>query len=307
MSWSRAEEPHCHPDEAAAVALVVRSKAKDIGDFEVRRALPTVQRRAVGPFVFFDEMGPAALGPDQAMDVRPHPHINLATITYLYEGVIQHRDSLGTSLNIEPGAVNLMIAGSGIVHSERSPHEVRGAPQRMHGLQLWIALPEDAEEMGPEFHHYPADGLPQWEDGTARLRLLVGAAGARVSPVKTLSPTLYLVAETSGDSEVLVPDAEERAVYVVSGPVEIGGSTQPPGSLVILEPGSTAHVCTQGPGRWALIGGRGLGPRHMFWNFVSSRRERIEQAKEDWRAERFPLVPEDEQERIPLPEGALPR
>ncbi|MEO1231956.1 MAG: pirin family protein [Myxococcota bacterium] len=302
MSWSRAEEPRCHGDETAAVNLVVRSKAKDIGDFEVRRALPTVQRRSVGPFVFFDEMGPAALGPDQAMDVRPHPHINLATLTYLFEGAIQHRDSLGTSLNIEPGAVNLMIAGKGIVHSERSPAEARGRPQRLHGLQLWIALPDHAEEMEPEFHHYPEAELPRWTEGGVELRLLVGEGYGRSSPVKALSPTLYVVGEASADSEVLLPEAEERAVYVVSGHVEVAGLVAEPGALVVLEPGHDAHVCSMGPARWALVGGAHVGPRHMFWNFVSSRRERIEEAKEDWRAERFPVVPEDTEERIPLPE-----
>lgn len=304
MSWNPAEDAQCHADQADAIALVVRSKAKNIGDFEVRRALPTIERRSVGPFVFFDEMGPAQLGPDQNMDVRPHPHINLATITYLFEGAIHHRDSLGTSAVIEPGAINLMTAGKGIVHSERTPDLLRGKDKTVHGLQLWIALPEEAEEIDPAFAHYPAGDLPQWVESGAQLRLLIGRAGDRVSPVKTHSYVLYLVADTTGPSDVTVPEAEERAIYIVAGDVEIGGTVFDPGTLVILEAGHTVNVCTQGPARWAVVGGDALGRRHIFWNFVSSRRERIEVAKEDWREARFPAVPGDDQERIPLPEGA---
>lgn len=305
MSWAEADEPRCEATaDLSPVELAVHPKPKDIGDFEVRRALPSRERRSVGPFVFFDEMGPADLGPGRGMDVRPHPHINLATITYLFEGAILHRDSLGTVKVIEPGAVNLMVAGRGIVHSERTPPELRPVHKRLHGLQLWMALPEAAEEVEPLFEHHPADTIPEWTASGVRARLIMGEANGRRSPVRAFSPILYIAYELADGAEVLLPTAAERALYVVEGEVEIAGDRYRPGCLAVLRSGAEVRlrVHTSDRARLALIGGEPLGTRHMFWNFVSSRRERIEEAKAAWREMRFPVVPGDEEERIPLPE-----
>jgi redox-sensitive bicupin YhaK (pirin superfamily) len=303
MSWASAEDATCREaPECRLLELVLEPRPRDIGAFEVRRALPTRQRRAVGPFVFFDEMGPAVLPAGQGMDVRPHPHINLATVTYLFEGAIMHRDSLGTELAIEPGAVNLMIAGRGITHSERSPDGERGAAARLHGLQLWIALPEAHEEDPPSFHHHPEDDLPGWQENGAHTRLLMGAIGERRSPVPTRSETLYAVYRLEAGAEVTMPPAQERGLYVVSGQVEVAGAAYDAGRMLILGEGRDVRVRSASGARLALVGGAPLGPRHMFWNFVSSRKDRIEAAKADWKAERFPVVPGDAAERIPLPE-----
>lgn len=301
MSWSPCEAPRSDEARPETVDLVLHPKTKDIGAFSVRRALPGRERRSVGPFVFFYEMGPAELGPDQAMDVRPHPHINLATITYLFEGAIQHRDSLGSDLVIEPGAVNLMVAGRGIVHSERTPQALRGHPGRMHGLQLWIALPDEHEETEPAFHHHPASTLPAWREGGSSVRLLMGRWGEHRSPVQTFSETLYAVLDFDPGARFHLPDAPERGLYVIDGALDIGAQRFEAGNMVVL--GAGADVAPNAPdgARCALIGGASVGPRFIEWNFVSSRRERIEAAKADWQAERFPVVPGDEVERIPLP------
>ncbi|MBA4177093.1 MAG: hypothetical protein C0505_11115 [Leptothrix sp. (in: Bacteria)] len=280
----------------------LRAHSKDLGGgFTVRRLLPAAARQAVGPFIFFDHFGPVEAGPADEHDVRPHPHIGLATVTYLFEGAMQHRDSLGVVQRIEPGAVNWMTAGRGIVHSERTPDDLRGVARRSHGLQLWVALPAADEEMAPAFEHTPAAALPALEVGGARLRVLVGAAFGVTSPVSVCSPTLYLdIALAAGDALPL-PLAEERAVYVAEGTAQLDGAELPRGALVVLAAGEEPMLSAEGDARVVLIGGAPLGHRHMWWNFVSSRKERIVQAADDWAAGRFAVVP-GETEFIPLPE-----
>ena len=303
MSWASAQDPECLPaSKQSSVELVIESRVHDLGDLNVRRCLPSRLRRAVGPFVFFDEMGPARFRPGGGMDVRPHPHINLATITYLFEGQILHRDSLGTEQIIEPGAVNLMVAGHGIVHSERTPLEARPQGAALHGLQLWMALPEDHEEMAPKFEHHPAESVPEWTEGGMTVRLLMGSVSPQRSPVSVFSKTVYAIYESSGPAEVDLPKASERGIYAVEGSVAVDDVPIPRGSMAVLVPECSARVRTEGPARFALVGGDTVGRRHMFWNFVSSRVERIEQAKSDWKEHRFSVVPGDETERIPLPE-----
>ncbi len=288
------------PPASARMALPAHSK--DLGGgFTVRRYLPAAPRQAVGPFLFFDHFGPVQAGPDDNHDVRAHPHIGLATVTYLFEGAMQHRDSLGVVQRIEPGAINWMTAGRGIVHSERTPDDLRGVARRSHGLQLWVALPAADEEMAPAFAHTPAADIPALEVGGARLRVLVGEAFGAVSPVAVRSPTLYLdIAMSAGDAFPL-PLAEERALYVVEGSVHLDGEPLPPGRLLVLAPGEEPMLGAEGEARVVMIGGAPLGHRHMWWNFVSSRKERIVQAADDWAAGRFAKVP-GETEFIPLPE-----
>ncbi len=282
--------------------LTLKAHPKDLGGgFTVRRFLPAAARQAVGPFLFFDHFGPVDAGPDDEHDVRPHPHIGLATVTYLFEGAMQHRDSLGCVQRIEPGAINWMTAGRGIVHSERTPDDLRGKHRRSHGLQLWVALPAADEEMAPAFEHTPAAALPEIEVGGARLRVLVGSAFGATSPVAVRSPTLYLdIVLAAGDAFPL-PLAEERAVYVVEGAAQLDGQALPPGQLVVLDAGSEPMLSAEADARVVLIGGAPLGHRHMWWNFVSSRKARIVQAADDWAAGRFAPVP-GETEFIPLPE-----
>jgi redox-sensitive bicupin YhaK (pirin superfamily) len=284
MSWT----PAPGPDQQAHV---IEPRARDLGGFSVRRVLPAPMHRTVGPFIFFDEMGPADFAPGHGMDVRPHPHINLATVTYLFEGEIFHRDSLGTAQSIHPGAINWMTAGQGITHSERTPPEVRAAGGRTHGLQLWVALPVESEEVAPSFHHYPAELLPRVERPGLRARVLVGSALGVTSPVATHSPIIYIDAELEAGAELELPAAAELAVYAIDEPRR----------MVLLEPGQRS-LRADSATRLVVIGGEPVGPRFIEWNFVSSSRERIEQAKRDWRERRFPLVPGDEQEFIPLPD-----
>jgi redox-sensitive bicupin YhaK (pirin superfamily) len=282
--------------------LVITPQARDLGGgFTVRRVLPAAARQAVGPFLFFDHFGPVDAGPDDQHDVRPHPHIGLATVTYLFEGAMQHRDSLGVVQRIEPGAINWMTAGRGIVHSERTPDDLRGCQRRSHGLQLWVALPAADEEMAPAFEHTPAAALPELEVGGARLRVLVGSAFGATSPVAVRSPTLYLDITLAAGDAFPLPMAEERAVYVVEGAAQLDGDELPPGRLVVLAPGEEPMLSADADARVVLIGGAPLGHRHMWWNFVSSRKERIVQAADDWAAGRFAAVP-GESEFIPLPE-----
>ena len=282
--------------------LLLAAHAKDLGGgFTVRRFLPAAARQAVGPFLFFDHFGPVEAGPDDNHDVRAHPHIGLATVTYLFEGAMLHRDSLGVVQRIAPGAINWMIAGRGIVHSERTPDDLRGVARRSHGLQLWVALPAADEEMAPSFVHTPAAAIPTLEVGGARLRVLVGTAFGVTSPVAVRSPTLYLdIALSAGDGFPL-PVAEERAVYVVEGGAQLDGEDLPPGKMVVLAPGEEPMLSADAEARVVLIGGAPLGHRHMWWNFVSSRKERIVQAADDWAAGRFAAVP-GESESIPLPD-----
>ena len=281
---------------------LIAPHTKDLGGgFTVRRYLPAAARQAVGPFVFFDHFGPVEAGPQDQHDVRAHPHIGLATVTYLFEGAMQHRDSLGVVQRIEPGAVNWMTAGRGIVHSERTPEDLRHVARRSHGLQLWVALPAADEEMAPAFSHTPAADIPALEVGGARLRVLVGEAFGAASPVAVRSPTLYLdIALSAGDAFPL-PLAEERALYVVEGQAQLDGEDLPPGRLVVLAAGEEPMLSAEGVARVVLVGGAPLGHRHMWWNFVSSRKECIVQAAEDWAAGRFAPVP-GETESIPLPD-----
>jgi hypothetical protein len=307
MSIQACSEPVCAA-ESGVVELAITSRAKDLGDFEVRRVLPASERQRVGPFIFFDHMGPATFSSGQGVAVRPHPHIGLATVTFLFEGVIRHRDSLGFDQAITPGAVNWMTAGRGIVHSERTPDALREAGSTLHGLQVWLALPIAAEEQGPSFVHHPAEALPRIELPGARLTLIAGEAYGERSPVETASETFYLVGDLEPGAEVELPrDHEERAVYVVDGELELGERKFSRGEMAVVradrELGASPRIRARGASRIALIGGAALeGDRHLWWNFVSSSRERLEQAKSDWKAGRFPEVPGDP-EFIPLPEG----
>lgn len=282
--------------------LLLTPHSKDLGGgFVVRRLLPAAARQAVGPFLFFDHFGPVEAGPEDNHDVRPHPHIGLATVTYLFEGAMMHRDSTGAVQRIEPGAVNWMTAGRGIVHSERTPEDLRAVRRRSHGLQLWCALPAADEECEPGFQHVAAAAIPELEVGGARVRVLVGEAFGARSPVRTKSETLYLdIALAAGDAFPL-PPAEERAVYGVDAPFELDGERIEPGRLVVLAPGEEPMLSAAQDARVVLVGGAPLGHRFLFWNFVSSRKERVLQAGDDWQAQRFPAVP-GETEFIPLPE-----
>ena len=284
----------------------LRPHSKDLGGgFTVRRLLPAASRQAVGPFLFFDHFGPISAGPADNHDVRAHPHIGLATVTYLFEGAMQHRDSTGAVQRIEPGAINWMTAGRGIVHSERTPDDLRGHVRRSHGLQLWAALPAADEETEPRFAHTPAAHLPELEVGGARLRVLIGTAFGATSPVVVCSPTLVLDIVLAAGDALPLPLASERAVYVVEGAVELDGKPLQPQTMQLLAPGDEPMLSASGGARESarvmLIGGDALGPRHLWWNFVSSRKERIVQAADDWAAGRFPAVP-GETEFIPLPE-----
>jgi redox-sensitive bicupin YhaK (pirin superfamily) len=293
--------------EADPIELVIMPRARDLGGFEVRRALPSGRRRMVGPFIFFDQMGPSDFLPGTGIDVRPHPHIGLATLTYLFRGEILHRDSLGSVQPIRPGDVNWMTAGRGIVHSERTPLQSRTSGASLFGIQAWVALPADAEESEPSFTHHAAASLPVVEDRGLRLRLIAGRLFDERSPVATRSETLYADAELGAGAVLpLDPGHEERAIYVVAGEVEIGRRKHVQGRLLVLKPGEASSVRAFGPARLLLLGGDTMdGPRHIWWNFVSSRKERIEQAKSDWREGQFEPVP-DEIEFIPLPETSGP-
>jgi redox-sensitive bicupin YhaK (pirin superfamily) len=286
-----------------ALDAVIVPRARDIGGFEVRRALPAVERRAVGPFVFLDQMGPADFAAGQGIDVRPHPHINLATVTYLYEGEIFHRDTLGSAQAIRPGDVNWMSAGRGIAHSERTAPGVRASGGPVSGLQAWVALPAAQEESAPSFAHHPKASLPIVETPGAEVRVIAGSAYGARSPVQVLSELFYADARLdAGASLPLDAEHEERALYLVEGEIEIAGDRFAPGRLLVFCPGDAMTINALQRSRFMLLGGAALdGPRHMWWNFVSSRKERIEQAKEDWKAGRFGAVPGDETEYIPLP------
>lgn len=285
------------------IQLQLTGHEKDLGGgFVVRRLLPAVARRSVGPFIFFDHFGPVTVTPGAHHDVRPHPHIGLATVTYLFEGAMMHRDSLGSAQLIEPGAINWMTSGRGIVHSERKPEHLREASYGVHGLQLWAALPLAHEEDEPSFAHTPAGAIPQLQAGDAQVRVLIGEAFDARSPVATFAPTLYLdVMLAAGGSLTLPPLAAEMGVYPVAGRIWIDGQPVPAQTLSVLEPGEPAHVSARESARFVVIGGDPVdAPRHLWWNFVSSRKERILQAAEDWQAQRMGKVAGDD-EFIPLP------
>jgi redox-sensitive bicupin YhaK (pirin superfamily) len=281
---------------------------KDLGGgFVVRRLLPAASVRSVGPFVFFDHFGPVQVQATDNHDVRPHPHIGLATVTYLFDGAMMHRDSLGTEQRIEPGAVNWMSAGSGIVHSERAPADLRGTSYLNHGLQLWVALPEALETSAPSFSHTPAKDLPEYEAGGVQVRVLAGQALGLVSPVPVASPTLYLdVSLAQGSAITLAREEQELALYAVDGPLLINGQEIPARTMAVLNQMDEVRISNAGgPTRCVVIGGAPLGPRFMWWNFVATRKERIQEAAQAWREQRFAGVP-GETEFIPLPAGALP-
>ncbi|BBF81975.1 pirin family protein [Asticcacaulis excentricus] len=285
-----------------AIALLIPPREKDLGGFTVKRILPFAKHRMVGPWIFFDHMGPAVFEPGKGTNVRPHPHINLATVTYLFEGHIHHRDSLGSDQVITPGAINLMVAGKGIVHSEREPLEGIDTTRQLHGLQLWHALPEADEEIDAAFFHYDAEEIPALTVEGVPVRVMMGSAYGVTSPVKTYAETLYLEARLSAGQALVLPDhVAERALYVVSGRAAVNGTPVEASHMVILNAGATVSVTTDAEAQLALIGGEPFTERHIYWNFVSSRKERIVQAKADWREGRFPKVPGDEIEFIPLP------
>ena len=287
----------------ACVETIVIPQAKDIGGFGVRRALPSARKRMVGPFVFLDHMGPADFAPGIGMDVRPHPHIGLATLTYLLEGALFHRDSLGSAQEIAPGAVNLMVAGRGIVHSERSPQDFRASGGRMAGLQFWVGLPKKFEETEPGFEHHERAALPELAGEGWRLRLAIGTLHGLRAPVKTFSTCFFADVELDkGAVYELCGGHDERAFYLVSGEIEIEGVSFPAGQLVVIRPGARAALRATQPSRLAALGGDSMdGPRFVWWNFVSSDRERIAAARADWEAGRFPSVAGDS-EFIPAPE-----
>jgi redox-sensitive bicupin YhaK (pirin superfamily) len=289
--------------------IPIIGKTHDLGDgFMVARMLPQATRRSVGPFLFFDYFGPVEFPPGKGVDVRPHPHIGLATVTYLFEGAQMHRDTLGSVQEIAPGDVNWMTAGRGIAHSERTGPELRARGHRLHGIQTWVGLPQKDEEAEPHFQHFAAKDLPQRQERDVALRMITGEAFGLTSPVKVFSPIFYAEARFErGGSFTVTADHEERALFLVEGEVQIGGDhgveTHGAGAMLFLEPGEIVTLFSSAPARVMLFGGAPLdGPRHLWWNFVSSSRDRIEAAKTDWRAGRFGAIPGDDQEFIPLPE-----
>jgi hypothetical protein len=285
------------------IELAIEPRERDLGGFSVRRVLPAGERQMVGPFIFFDEMGPAAFPPGQGMDVRPHPHIGLATLTYLFDGEIRHRDSLGYDQMIQAGAVNLMTAGRGIVHSERAGPD-RASTSHMHGIQSWLALPSELEETAPEFAHYPAEALPALAIERADVRVILGSAYGATSPVKTYSPTVYLDVRLPAGAELTLPvEYSELAAYVVTGRVRIDGREHPRGIMLVAHRGRAMHTAAVEASRLVVVGGEPVGPRHLWWNFVASSKARIEQAKEEWRRGGFERIAGDD-EFIPLPDDA---
>lgn len=305
MSWHESSDPECRfsASEIDPIRTIVVPRTADIGGFEVRRALPSREVRTVGPFVFFDQMGPGEFLTAEGLDVRPHPHIGLATVTYLFHGRIMHRDSLGTALPIEPGAVNWMTAGRGIAHSERTPALDRVVPGSLFGIQAWVALPADLEETEPDFTHHPEASLPVIEGEGAVVRVIAGELLGATSPVRTASEMVYAdITLEAGARLPLDPVAEERALYLAAGRLRIGRDDHDAGRLLVLAPKDRLTVEALEPARLMLLGGAPLdGPRYLWWNFVSSRKERVEAAKADWKAGRFDAVPGDT-EYIPLPE-----
>jgi redox-sensitive bicupin YhaK (pirin superfamily) len=304
MSYQPTEDPRLgDPLSCDAIEHVIVPRARDLGGFSVRRALPSAAKQMIGPFIFFDQMGPAEFLLGQGIDVRPHPHIGLATVTYLFDGEIHHRDSLGSSLSIKPGELNLMTAGRGIVHSERTALEARALGPRLFGIQAWAALPKSQEEAAPAFVHHGVDALPRILGEGKRVRLIMGALYGQRSPVAYPHDSFYAEAVLApGAILPLDPDYDERAVYVASGEIDIAGDAFGAGRLLIFKPGDRISILANSQSRLLLLGGEPMdGPRHIWWNFVSSSKDRIEAAKADWRAGKFALVPGDEVERIPLP------
>ena len=311
MSWNPALTPGC-PDEIGpdAIETLIIPRARDIGGFEVRRALPAPRRQMVGPFIFFDQMGPAEFLTGKGVDVRPHPHIGLGTVTYLYRGDFHHRDSIGTDQVITPGALNWMVAGRGVTHSERTSAAGREGPHSLFGIQTWIALPESHEDMAPAFEHHGKDSLPEIRDRGVDARLILGRAYGETAPATLYSDTFYLdVVLEPGARFPLPTDHEDRGIYVTEGSIRIAGQEFEAGRMMVFRPGDAITVQAGDQGaRLMALGGETLGgPRHIWWNFVASSRERIEEAKRQWREGRwgqglFDLPPSDRAEHIPLPE-----
>ena len=286
------------------MSTLITPRIHDLGDgFQVRRAVPSLQARSVGPFVFVDHMGPALFEPGRGIDVRPHPHIGLATVTFLWAGALQHRDTMGSGQIILPGDVTWMTAGRGIAHSERSPADARSRPQAVHGMQTWVALPRSAEETAPEFHHHAAAALPQWRRKGAWLRVIAGRGFGEESPVRVFSDTFNVAIDLEADAQIAIDDgAVERALYLLEGEAQLDGADIPDKHLVLLDSGTRPVLRAKTPLKAMLLGGEPLdGPRQLWWNFVSSSKERIEQAKLDWLEGRFGQVP-GETEFIPLPQ-----
>jgi redox-sensitive bicupin YhaK (pirin superfamily) len=288
-----------------SIELVIPARTRSLGTVDVRRVLPFAHRRLVGPFIFFDHFGPILKTPEMNFDVRPHPHIGIATVTYLFEGEILHRDSIGSVQRIRPSDVNWMIAGRGIVHSERTPPDLRQATGMAHGLQLWVALPTEEEEREPRFDHHPGATLPRASAGGIEMRVVAGTAYGKTSPVTTLTPTLYVHADLDPGATLELDDEhEERAAYVVLGAVRADDKPFHAGDMLVFRSGSKASLTATERTTVVLVGGQKLeGTRHIDWNFVSSSKERIERAKDDWRNRRFPAIPGDDEEFIPLPDA----
>ncbi len=305
MSSHPADDPT--PGDARscdAIEQVIVPRARDLGGFSVRRALPAAGRQMVGPFIFFDQMGPAEFLLNEGIDVRPHPHIGLSTVTYLFDGEIVHRDSLGTEVPIRPGALNLMTAGSGIVHSERTSPAERAKAPKLFGIQAWAALPQSHEESAPAFVHHAESELPRITGEGKRVRVVMGSLYGQTSPVAFPHASFYAEAVLAPGAVLpLDPDYDERAIYIVSGTVDIAGESFGAGRLLVFRPGDRISILAVDQSRLMLIGGEPMdGPRHIWWNFVSSSAERIRAAKADWKAGKFPLVPGDDKEFIPLPD-----
>ena len=290
---------------ADMIIQTITPTTHSLGDFRVYRSLPAKERTMVGPFIFFDQAGPAKFEPGHGVDVRPHPHINLATVTYMYEGAFLHRDSLGTEQLIEPGAVNLMTAGKGIVHSERSPQDERDRASKLSAIQTWLALPDRNEEMDPAFEHVSEGGLPIVSDNGVHARVIMGELWGARSPVTTYAQTIYAdIQLRPGGTIPIEPSADERAVYLSGGDAALDGVPLLAQTLYVLRPGTHATLMSVDGGRVVLCGGEAFTtPRHVWWNFVSSTKDRLMQAREDWDAMRFPLIPGDDQEFIPIPQG----
>lgn len=310
MSWNPALDPQCPVgDEADAIETLIIPRARDLGGFEVRRALPAPKRQMVGPFIFFDQMGPVEFITGSGIDVRPHPHIGLATVTYLFQGEFQHRDSLGTDQMIYPGEVNWMVAGNGVTHSERTSAQTRSKPSNLFGIQTWVALPESVEEAPASFEHQPQEALPFLEGEGKQVRLILGNAWGERAPVKTFSEMFYADAHLAPGAAIPLPDNhEDRGVYVVDGSITVAGQTFEAGQMMVFRPGDALGLTAGDKGaRLMLLGGETLGgPRHIWWNFVASSRDKIDAAKEAWKAGdwahgRFQLPPGDDAEFIPAP------
>ncbi|MEO0329843.1 MAG: pirin family protein [Pseudomonadota bacterium] len=311
MSWNPAIEPKCpEVGDLDSIETIIVPRARDIGDFEVRRALPSAKRKMVGPFIFFDQMGPVEFITQHGIDVRPHHHIGLATVTYLFDGEFQHRDSLGTNQMIYPGEVNWMTAGNGVTHSERTSLETRRGPSTLFGIQTWVALPEEKEEINADFEHLESSQVPKLEGEGKTVNLILGNAWGESNPIKTYSDMFYADVNLEAGAAIPLPDDhEDRGIYVVSGSIIVAGDTFDSGRMAIFRPGDAITIRAGEIGaRLMMLGGETLsGPRYIWWNFVASSREKIETAKQvwgqgDWEHGRFRLPPDDQDEFIPLPD-----